>query len=378
MKRIMTFLCIVLFWSTVKAQDNFFMSGKFSDVKNDTLVVEFIKREPMKEIINFKVDVNDKGEFHFGCQIKNAYDASLALETNKRQNFIFFVPDEKVVIDGAFAQPHDWLISGSAFYQNLAKVKEVRNPFLKEFEKSETTYEQKRKEGGDEKILKEQRAKTNIDINKRMGDFAMNYISQHPCEESSVDFIGDGGFIYLGEEIKLLSPEVRNGRFKNYLDFYQAMVERYMQEKNVTQKAKTIIAEGKPAPDFTLKDLTGNDFTLSSLFHKNKYVIVDFWGSWCSWCIKGFPKMKEYYAKYKDKIEIVGVDCYDKENKWKEAVQTSNISWLQVRSADGTTEVTFGVKGYPYKVFISPKGKVLKMITGESDDFYNLLDKMLK
>ena len=168
MKRIMTFLCIVLFWSTVKAQDNFFMSGKFSDVKNDTLVVEFIKREPMKEIINFKVDVNDKGEFHFGCQIKNAYDASLALETNKRQNFIFFVPDEKVVIDGAFAQPHDWLISGSAFYQNLAKVKEVRNPFLKEFEKSETTYEQKRKEGGDEKILKEQRAKTNIDINKRM------------------------------------------------------------------------------------------------------------------------------------------------------------------------------------------------------------------
>ena len=114
-----------------------------------------------------------------------------------------------------------------------------------------------------------------------MGDFAMNYISQHPCEESSVDFIGDGGFIYLGEEIKLLSPEVRNGRFKNYLDFYQAMVERYMQEKNVTQKAKTIIAEGKPAPDFTLKDLTGNDFTLSSLFHKNKYVIVDFWGS-CS------------------------------------------------------------------------------------------------
>lgn len=153
MKRIMTFLCIVLFWSTVKAQDNFFMSGKFSDVKNDTLVVEFIKREPMKEIINFKVDVNDKGEFHFGCQIKNAYDASLALETNKRQNFIFFVPDEKVVIDGAFAQPHDWLISGSAFYQNLAKVKEVRNPFLKEFEKSETTYEQKRKEGGDEKIF---------------------------------------------------------------------------------------------------------------------------------------------------------------------------------------------------------------------------------
>ncbi|MCH4148621.1 MAG: TlpA family protein disulfide reductase [Prevotella sp.] len=378
MKKLLTSLCALLICSAASAQDNFQMSGTFTDIKNDTLAVEFVKREPTKEIVSFNVPVDNKGEFHFGCQIKNAYKASMTLKSKKVEEFIFFVPEEKAVINGVFSEPYDWKISGSDFYQKLAKAEETRRPLLKEFDQSEAVYQQGLKAGGDEKALKEQREKTNIDINKRMGNLAMDYLRQHPNEEASVIFVGDGAFDDLGEEIKLLSPEVRNGRFKNFLDIRQTLSDRYMQAKNASQKAKETIEEGKPAPDFTLKDLKGNDFTLSSLFHKGKYVIVDFWGSWCTWCIKGFPKMKEYYAKFKDKLEIVGVDCYDKEDKWKEAVRKNGITWQQVRSADGTTEVTFGVKGYPHKVLISPEGKVLKMITGESDDFYNLLDVTLK
>ena len=58
--------------------------------------------------------------------------------------------------------------------------------------------------------------------------------------------------------------------------------------------ASQSIAEGQMAPDFTLKDLQGNDLSLSSL--RGKYVVLDFWGSWCGWCIKGIPDMKKYYA----------------------------------------------------------------------------------
>ena len=54
------------------------------------------------------------------------------------------------------------------------------------------------------------------------------------------------------------------------------------------------------APDFTLNDIDGNPLSLSSL--RGKYVVLDFWGSWCVWCIKGMPEMKKYYAKYKDKL----------------------------------------------------------------------------
>ena len=79
------------------------------------------------------------------------------------------------------------------------------------------------------------------------------------------------------------------------------------------------IAEGQMAPDFTLKDIDGKSLSLSSL--RGKYVIIDFWGTWCIWCVRGMPKMKEYYNKYSDKMEILGVDCNDPEKKWKDAVK---------------------------------------------------------
>ena len=88
--------------------------------------------------------------------------------------------------------------------------------------------------------------------------------------------------------------------------------------------------------------------------------------------------MKEYYTKHKDKLEIVGVACYDKEDKWKEAVSKYGIPWKNVFSGDGTAEVRFGATGYPYKVLISPDGKVVKSFLGETDDFYKLLDEKLK
>ena len=87
-------------------------------------------------------------------------------------------------------------------------------------------------------------------------------------------------------------------------------------EKQAVEVVSQSIAEGQMAPDFTLKDLQGNDLALSSL--RGKYVVLDFWGSWCGWCIKGIPDMKKYYDKYKDRMEILGIDCRDTEAKWKQ------------------------------------------------------------
>jgi thiol-disulfide isomerase/thioredoxin len=328
--------------------------------------------------VNLKVPVNAKGEFSFDCQMKYAYKGSLTLTSGKESAFFFFVPGEQAVVSGAFARMHEWKLSGSDFYRKLAKVMELRKPYLLEFDQSEADYKRGLAAGGDQKALKEKQGQTNVDINKRMGDFALSYLRQHPNEETSVAFVGDGALNYLGDELKLLSPEVRNGRFKGFLDVRQTLADRLAKAQKASQMAKKSIEVGKPAPDFTLKDLNGNAFTLSSMYHKGRYVIVDFWGSWCSWCIKGFPKMKEYAAKYKYKLDIVGVDCSDKEDKWKAAVAKYQMTWQQVRSDDGTTEVTFGVEGYPHKVVISPEGVVLKMITGESDDFYQFLDDTLK
>ena len=90
-----------------------------------------------------------------------------------------------------------------------------------------------------------------------------------------------------------------------------------MEAVDNSQETVAVEADGIEAPDFTLNDLNGKPLTLSSL--RGKYVILDFWGSWCGWCIKGIPQMKEYYQKYAGKFEILGIDCNDTEEKWKGA-----------------------------------------------------------
>lgn len=137
------------------------------------------------------------------------------------------------------------------------------------------------------------------------------------------------------------------------------------------------VAEGAEAPDFTLNALDGKPLALSSL--RGKYVVLDFWGSWCAWCIKGFPEMKEAYAKYKDKMEIVGIACRDTEKRWKAAVEKHDLPWLNVLN-EGTVDVSvlYAVEGYPTKVLISPEGKIVKVFVGETPEFYTCLEELFK
>jgi thiol-disulfide isomerase/thioredoxin len=137
-------------------------------------------------------------------------------------------------------------------------------------------------------------------------------------------------------------------------------------------------AEGL-APDFELPNLQGSTTKLSSL--RGKYVVLDFWGSWCIWCIRGIPSMKEAYTKYKDKMEILGVDCRDTEDKWKAAVDEHQLPWLQVRCPDEKLQTIadqYGIEGFPTKVVIDPQGKIINTVVGEDPAFYTYLDSLFK
>jgi len=137
------------------------------------------------------------------------------------------------------------------------------------------------------------------------------------------------------------------------------------------------LAEGSAAPDFTLNDINGKPLSLKSL--QGKYVILDFWGSWCIWCIRGVPKMKEYYQKYNGKFEILGIDCGDTDKKWKAAVKEHELPWLHVYNPKGSSLLEdYGIEGFPTKIIVGPDGKIVKTIVGEDPAFYELLDKMFK
>ena len=137
------------------------------------------------------------------------------------------------------------------------------------------------------------------------------------------------------------------------------------------------IAVGAKAPDFSAMQVDGKVFTLSSL--QGKYVVLDFWGSWCKWCIKGFPDMKEAYSKYKGKVEFVGIACRDTEEKWKAATAKYELPWISTLNPAANDLVkVYEVQGFPTKIVIDPKGKIAKIVLGEDPAFYTYLESVLK
>ncbi|MDZ4807657.1 MAG: TlpA disulfide reductase family protein [Bacteroidota bacterium] len=139
-------------------------------------------------------------------------------------------------------------------------------------------------------------------------------------------------------------------------------------------------AVGKIAPAI-ISDNTydGKRFDLSSL--KGKYVVIDFWGTWCGPCIAGMPKMKEYLDKYKYKMEILGVaQESDNGERWKKFIADKpEYNWHHVLSRkDEDYILKFSVAGFPTKIIIDPEGKIVGRFVGEDDEIYKKLDDILK
>ena len=204
----------------------------------------------------------------------------------------------------------------------------------------------------------------------------VDYLKAHASQDASVCLLSNiSGLEKKKEAFMLLDASVREGRMRPLYDNMVAEEEEAQQAEAQEKEAMKKQAEGLEAPAFTLDDLNGKPLSLASL--RGKYVVLDFWGSWCVWCIKGFPKMKEYYAKYPGKFEILGVDVNDTVEKWQAAVKKHELPWLHVYCPkDATVLSDFGVTGFPTKIIIGPDGKIVKSILGEDPAFYTLLDEL--
>lgn len=89
--------------------------------------------------------------------------------------------------------------------------------------------------------------------------------------------------------------------------------------------------------------------------------------------------MKEYYAKYADKMEILGIDCNDRVEKWKAAVAEYQIPWLHVYNTDESHLLEkYGIEGFPTKVVVDPEGRIANVVVGEDPAFYAYLDELFQ
>ena len=128
---------------------------------------------------------------------------------------------------------------------------------------------------------------------------------------------------------------------------------------------------GATAPDFTLNDPDGKPVSLSSL--RGKYVLVDFWASWCPDCRKENPNIVAAYKKYKDKnFTVLGVSFDRKKEPWVAAIEKDGLTWTHVSDLQGwNTPVAdlYVIKWIPKNYLINPEGVILASgLEGEALD----------
>lgn len=162
------------------------------------------------------------------------------------------------------------------------------------------------------------------------------------------------------EEMKEIYP-IFKGAAKN-----TAMYKYY--KKTYTEIFETL-GEGSVAPDFVLPLLDGSELKLSEV--KAKFILIDFWASWCGPCRASFPHLKEVYAKYhKDGFEVVAIGTADVEDKWRRAIEEDQTVWNHVfdvdpnmpvngRASYGKVAKKYGVPFLPTTFLIDQNGIIL-------------------
>ena len=139
---------------------------------------------------------------------------------------------------------------------------------------------------------------------------------------------------------------------------------------------KNILVAGMPAPDFAVMDTNGDTLRLADF--RGRHLLLDFWYTSCSPCIRDTPTLVEIYrAQRESGLEIIGVSVDRKQQDVTDYVRKNGMEWLQVLETDNDTKLTeiYNIGGFPSYVWIGPEGRIITPeLKGDLDD---LLDASL-
>jgi thiol-disulfide isomerase/thioredoxin len=365
------------------AQNEFTVRARINNPNHYTVFLAYLKNGKFAADTNY---IMENGWYVFKGSVSEPVVASFGLRGNPALSIptdrggsipgpalSFILSNDVITIKGDANTVYRSTVKGGKANREWNKIRKQENFYTaKTWNLLREEYEHKLSDA--DSVEKKERVAARQEVAKKSIELRRNFIKNNPHSIVSMYFLSNEVNDLSLDELKAVYDKLDN---KLKSSVFATRIAQKIEGMEAT-------AVGKEAVPISKKDMNGNQVTLQTL--KGKYVLIDFWGSWCVPCRLSHPHLKELYSKYKEKgLEILGVaqenGISQEANRkaWLDAIEKDGIDWIQVLNNEGIEQFdavkSYGVTAFPTKVLLDKDGKVLARYIGFGG---NDLDKMLQ
>lgn len=342
---------------------NFFIFGNIKNGNNASLVVEANSNKGA--ILITRAFTNADGDFEISGNIEDMGLYQLRLEERLKEGQepkvipLTLVPNDSVNIQIEFDNFNQSpVFSGTLWSEHLNNYMRQLNDFVQWRDKNINPQTESQEQIMD-KIMREK---------KKMDDMTIAAVKKDPSNPAHLllmtNLMPMMGFEYWDASNLNYLIMIRDAYKKTYPDnaMTKMIAEQIDQVKSGHENFVQFNVE-KSAPEIALRDPDGRTRKLSDL--KGKYVLIDFWASWCNPCRMENPNVVRLYKQYQNKnFDIFSVSLDNDKNRWVKAIAADGLIWKNhvsdLKGWESAVVPLYGVKGIPHTVLIDPKGKIIE------------------
>jgi peroxiredoxin len=362
-KIILPMLLVVLFISCKKNDKSFSVSGTLKNAPSKVVYIEETIIATGAKNVKDSADIGSSGKFSMKVKATEEGVYNLRLQ-NDAPPFATIINDgSNIKIEADFNKKFDFYnVSGSkdskTIQDYLSKISEKQREKFNIYFQIDSL----KKNNGDS-LLTESLSAKQKDITNELKVYTQEVVQKSDKAPLSL-------FILATYQGMANDPNYRLEGFtaEELLSLLNEMINKFPGRTDLAGIRNTVESQmpksmwvGKQAPEISLPDTEGREVKLSSF--RGKYVLVDFWASWCGPCRRENPNVVEAYKQFRDKnFTILGVSLDRKKEAWEKAIADDNLNWTHVSDLkywESEVVPVYRFQGIPFNVLVDPNGKII-------------------